>query len=77
MGYYPIKCIRCSNITTNEHVLFDIKHAIIDMTGELAGNNNKDFVVEETPIAVKKAETVKKSSIWDDDDDDEEEKKKT
>jgi len=73
MGYYPIKCIRCSHITTNEHVLFDIKHAIIDMTGELAGDSNKDFVVEEAPVVVKKAETSKKTSIWDDDDEEEEE----
>ena len=68
MGYYPIKCIRCSKVTTNEHVLFDIKHAIVDMTGELAGNNSKDFVVEETPVAASKENTTKKSSIWDDDD---------
>ena len=70
MGYYPIKCIRCSHVTTNAYVLFDMEDASLDMTDLLAKDRP---LYNETPAsstATAKAETSKKSSIWDDDDDD-------
>lgn len=68
MGYYPIKCIRCASVTTNERVLFDTKDASLAMTDILA-KDNASFVSEE-PAAAKKKESTKKTSIWDDDEDD-------
>lgn len=68
MGYYPIKCIRCASVTTNDRVLFDTKDASLAMTDILA-KDNSSFVSEEPAAAVKKTEKTKKASIWDDDDD--------
>ena len=39
MGHYPIKCIRCSHIMTNDTVLFDTKDAGLNMKAML--NENK------------------------------------
>lgn len=64
MGYYPIKCIRCAQITTNDRVLFDVKSA----AGDIFRNDDVIFAEKEE---IKPQATAKKSkkSMWDDDDD--------
>lgn len=68
MSYYPIKCIRCASVTTNEQVLFDTKDAGLAMT-EMLAKDNQAFVNEEVPGEDVKKDNTKKASIWDDDED--------
>ncbi|MBE6679645.1 MAG: hypothetical protein E7598_03890 [Ruminococcaceae bacterium] len=61
MGYYPIKCIRCAHISTNDEVLFDTQ----DVVGTMGGALSKD-----TSGLVDDQNRTAASLFSDDDDDD-------
>lgn len=64
MGHYPIKCIRCARIISNDDVLFHTGNVITNMEAHLRGTQSpKARVTEQTASA--------KKSFWDADEDDE------
>ena len=69
MGHYPIKCIRCSHIMTNDTVLFDTKDAGLNMKAMLNENKAPASHEEKPEAAAVSVETPRAKSIWDDDDD--------
>lgn len=71
MGYFPIKCIRCSEILTNKTVLFDTEDTTQDMSDMTTSEEDAPAASGNTPAAAVK-ERSKKVSMWDDDDEDEE-----
>ncbi len=73
MGYYPIKCIRCSHIMTNDTVLFDTFDAGIGIRGMLDNENYGAQQNDVEEFEEKKEETSASKGIWDFDDDDEDE----
>lgn len=68
MGHYPIKCIRCSHIMSNETVLFDTEDAGLVMNEML--NEHKESVVQNNNSNGDTEENKNTGikSIWDDDD---------
>jgi len=71
MGYYPIKCIRCAHISTNDKVLFDTMDANKVMERMLEENNDLFMSDNDTKAFTESNKSeAKASSIWDDDDDD-------
>ena len=71
MGYFPIKCIKCSEILSNMNVLFDTEDTIEEMTSTIFADENKSSVVEQKNMsAVDNKKSSKKTNKWMDDDDD-------
>ncbi|MBE6956971.1 MAG: hypothetical protein E7450_05925 [Ruminococcaceae bacterium] len=70
MGHYPIKCIRCSHIMSNETVLFDTQDAGLKMTEMLNADRGEAVQRDFAPEAPVEAAPTAARSIWDDDDDD-------
>lgn len=68
MAHYPIKCIRCTHIATNDTVLFNVEDTIQDIRASLAQESGGLSVGRH----VKKAETSNRTAVgggwWDDDD---------
>ncbi len=70
MGHYPIKCIRCAHIMTNETVQFNVAEAGRVLEDMLNGNREASNVNNNTATKKETKKASAKSSMWADDDDD-------
>ena len=61
MGHYPIKCIRCASVMSNEEVLFHTGNVITSMVDQLKGTKAPPKSSFESRAA------ATKKSLWDDD----------
>ena len=70
MGHYPIKCIRCSHIMSNETVLFDTQDAGLKMSEMLNADHGEAVQRDFAPEVPMESAPAAARSIWDADDDD-------
>ena len=69
MAHYPLKCVKCAHIATNDTVLFDTDSNNKDIAQMMAGSNLTANKMEQE----QKTERANSARTWWDNDDDEEE----